>query len=181
LGARLSVILTTGLGIAFRNQPDQIEHVAAVTAPLASALTGDPLLAVQTMTPEAADQALRRGAVVLVVASAPDGGVSYRYDDTNPDARVARTRVDRVVQRAAGRVDPVPVTDDRIREAGSRYIDFLVPGLVGMGIMGNAIWGLGFAIVDARRRHLMKRIVATPMRPRDYSCRSDLAALAARV
>jgi len=162
------VILTTGLGIAFRNQPYQIEHVAVVTAPLASAFTGDPLLAVQTMTPEAADQALRRGAVVLVVSSAPDGHVSYRYDDTNPDARVARTRVDRAVQRAAGRVDPVPVTDDPIREAGSRYIDFLVPGLVGMGIMGNAIWGLGFAIVDARRRHLMKRIVATPMRPRDY-------------
>jgi ABC-2 type transport system permease protein len=162
------VILTTGLGIAFRNQPDQIEHVAVVTAPLASALTEDPLLAVRTMTRAAADQALRRGAVVLVVSSAPDGGVRYRYDDTNPDARVARTRVDRAVQRAAGRVDPVPVTDDRIREAGSRYIDFLVPGLVGMGIMGNAIWGLGFAIVDARRRHLMKRIVATPMRPRDY-------------
>jgi ABC-type polysaccharide/polyol phosphate export permease len=162
------VILTTGLGIAFRNQPDQIEHVAAVTAPLASALTEDSLLAVQTMTGEAADQALRRGTVVLVVAPAPDGRVSYRYDDTNPDARIARTRVDRAVQRAAGRVDPVPVTDDRIREAGSRYIDFLVPGLVGMGIMGNAIWGLGFSIVDARRRHLMKRIVATPMRPRDY-------------
>jgi ABC-type multidrug transport system permease subunit len=50
-----------------------------------------------------------------------------------------------------------------VREAGSRYIDFLVPGLVGMGIMGNAIWGLGFSIVDARRRKLMKRIIATPM------------------
>jgi ABC-type multidrug transport system permease subunit len=50
-----------------------------------------------------------------------------------------------------------------MREAGSRYIDFLIPGLIGMGIMGNSIWGLGFSIVDARRRKLMKRIVATPM------------------
>ena len=60
---------------------------------------------------------------------------------------------------------PCQVQDDVAREAGSRYIDFLVPGLVGMGIMSNAIWGLGFSIVDARRRKLMKRIVATPMPP----------------
>jgi ABC-type multidrug transport system permease subunit len=74
---------------------------------------------------------------------------------------------DRAVQVSAGRADPVPVSDELTREAGSRYIDFLVPGIVGMGIMGNSIWGLGFSIVDARRRKLMKRIVATPM-PRHY-------------
>jgi ABC-type multidrug transport system permease subunit len=53
--------------------------------------------------------------------------------------------------------------DAILREPGARYIDFLVPGLIGMGIMGNGIWGMGFAVVDARRRKLLKRIVATPM------------------
>ena len=70
---------------------------------------------------------------------------------------------DRAIQRAAGRADPVPATDGIMREAGSRYIDFLVPGLVGIGIMSNAVWGLGFSIVDARRRKLTKRLIATPM------------------
>jgi ABC-type multidrug transport system permease subunit len=70
---------------------------------------------------------------------------------------------DLAVQRAAGRVDPVPASDDIIREAGSRYIDFLVPGLVGLGIMSNTLWGLGFSIVDSRRRKLTKRLIATPM------------------
>lgn len=97
----------------------------------------------------------------------PTGSVTFRYDETNPEARIARLLVDLAIQRAAGRVDPVTTTDELVREAGARYIDFLVPGLVGMGIMGNAIWGLGFSIVDARRRKLMKRIVATPM-PRHY-------------
>jgi ABC-2 type transport system permease protein len=60
------------------------------------------------------------------------------------------------------------VQDDVARDVGSRYIDFLVPGLVGMGIMSNAVWGLGFSIVDARRRKLMKRIIATPMSRVDY-------------
>jgi ABC-type multidrug transport system permease subunit len=54
-----------------------------------------------------------------------------------------------------------------MREPGSRYIDFLIPGLVGMNMMGSAVWGLGFAVVDARRKKLLKRLVATPM-PRHY-------------
>src|ERR1035438_10869987 len=75
---------------------------------------------------------------------------------------------DRAVQRAGGRVDPVASTDQLLREPGSRYIDFLIPGLLGMNLMGSAIWGMGFAIVDARRQKLMKRLIATPM-PRHYS------------
>ena len=74
---------------------------------------------------------------------------------------------DQAIQRASGRQDPVSGSDRIMREPGSRYIDFLIPGLVGMGIMGNAVWGLGFAIVDARRKKLLKRIIATPM-PKHY-------------
>jgi ABC-type multidrug transport system permease subunit len=54
-----------------------------------------------------------------------------------------------------------------MREPGSRYIDFLIPGLLGMNLMGSAIWGMGFTIVDARRKKLIKRLIATPM-PRHY-------------
>jgi ABC-type polysaccharide/polyol phosphate export permease len=162
------VLLTTGLGVAFRNQaPDQV-RVAAVTAEVASALEREPLLLVDRLDAAAARGALRSGRVVLVAEPGPDGRVIYRYDDTNPEGRTARMLVDRAVQVAGGRVDPVPIDDDIVREVGSRYIDFLVPGLVGMGIMSNAVWGLGFSIVDARRRKLMKRIIATPMRRRDY-------------
>ncbi len=75
---------------------------------------------------------------------------------------------DRAIQRAAGRVDPVTVKDELLQEAGSRYIDFVVPGLVGLGIMSNAIWGLGFSIVDSRRRKLIKRLIATPMSRTHY-------------
>ncbi len=113
----------------------------------------------------------RRGAahgkVALLAEPGADGAVVYRYDDTNPEGRTARMLADRAVQRAAGRVDPVAASDRLMREPGSRYIDFLIPGLLGMNLMGSAIWGMGFAIVDARRRKLMKRLIATPM-PRHY-------------
>lgn len=157
------VLLAGGLGVAFRNQSAEAVRIAAVTPELAASLRQTDQLIVDPMSSDAAREALRTGRVVLVVEQAPGGGVTYRYDDTNPEARTARLFVDRAVQQAAGRTDPVATADDVLREPGSRYIDFLIPGLVGMGIMGNAIWGLGFSIVDARRRKLMKRIIATPM------------------
>jgi ABC-2 type transport system permease protein len=96
-----------------------------------------------------------------------NGSVVYRYDDTNPEGRTARMLADRAVQQAAGRVDPVSTNDVLMREPGSRYIDFLIPGLLGMNLMGSAIWGMGFTVVDARRKKLLKRLIATPM-PKPY-------------
>ena len=162
------VVITTGLGIAFRNQAPDVVRIAAVTPAVADALARDPLLVVDRLDAPAARHALSTGRVVLVAEPTANGRVVYRYDDSNPEGRTARMLADRALQVASGRVDPVPVEDDVAREVGSRYIDFLVPGLVGMGIMSNAVWGLGFSIVDARRRKLMKRIIATPMRRMDY-------------
>jgi len=161
------ILLAAGLGVAFRGQPAEPVRVAVLSPELAAVLQGREGLRVEVLDADAAGEALRLGHVTLVVSPGPDGGMVYRYDDTNPEARTARLVVDHAVQAAGGRTDPVRITDDLRRDAGSRYIDFLVPGLVGMGIMGNTIWGLGFSIVDSRRRKLMKRIVATPM-PRHY-------------
>lgn len=162
------ILLTTGLGIAFRNSPVDVVNVGATDSAIAAALGRQHSLAVTTYTPEEGRVALRTGKVALLAGRAVDGSTVFEFDDTNPDARTARALADDAVQRAAGRTDPVAVQDRVLREAGSRYVDFLVPGLVGLGIMSNALWGLGFSIVDARRRHLTKRLLATPMPRRDY-------------
>jgi len=161
------VILAAGLGLAFRNRPPEVLKIAAVTPELARALGQDKLLDVQQLSAAAGEQALHTGKVALLAAPGPAGTVVYRYDDTNPEGRTARMLADRSVQRAAGRTDPVTTSDQYMHETGSRYIDFLIPGLLGMNLMGSGIWGMGFAIVDARRRKLIKRLIATPM-PRHY-------------
>ena len=161
------ILLTLGLGVAFRNQPAQTVKIAVTDSALAESLRKAKSIDVQELTSEAAAGQLRTGKVALLAERGADGGVVYRYDDTNPDGRAARDLVDQAVQRAAGRADPVPAADKLVREVGSRYVDFLVPGLAAMGIMSNAVWGLAFSVVDARRRKLLKRIVATPM-PRHY-------------
>jgi len=161
------ILLAAGLGIAFRNRPAEVLKIAVVTPELAQSLRQEKLLEVQQLESEAAEEALRTGKVALLAVPGSLGTVAYRYDDTNPEGRAAHMLADRAIQRAAGRVDPVPTTDQLMREPGSRYIDFLIPGLLGMNLMGSAIWSMGFAIVDSRRKKLLKRLVASPM-PRHY-------------
>jgi ABC-type polysaccharide/polyol phosphate export permease len=162
------VLLAAGLGIAFRNRAPDRTVIAVVAeqpgaANMAEALRRGPELEASLLGDSAAAQALRTGDVALVVVPFPDGRVEYRYDDTRPESRTARLLVDDALQRSAGQRDPVPVRDRLVRERGARYIDFLVPGLLGMNLMGSGIWGLGFAIVDARKKRLLKRLIATPM------------------
>ena len=161
------ILLAAGLGLAFRNRPPEVLPVGALTSELARALAADKGLSVEQLSEAAAAQALRTGKLALVAAPGPDGTVIYRFDNTNPEGRTARLLADAAIQRAAGRADPVGARDLPVREPGSRYIDFLIPGLLGMNLMGSAMWGIGFSIVDARRKKLMKRLVATPM-PRAY-------------
>jgi ABC-type multidrug transport system permease subunit len=167
------ILLAIGLGIAFRSKPADVVHVAVVSgskrsAPIGDALRRDKGLAVEQLSADSADVALRTGRVALVVVPTDSGPVRYEYDDTRPDSRAARLMANDAAQRGAGRADLLPVTDRHVREAGSRYIDFVVPGLLGMTIMGGGIWGLGFSIVDQRRRNLLKRLVATPMSRAQY-------------
>ena len=165
------ILLTAGLGLAFRSRPPEQSVIGLVggasAETLRSALAGDERVDLREMDDSSAVAELRTGGITLVVVPT-DSGVVYRYDDTRPDAHIARQLVDEVIQRAAGRRDVVTIHDQHVRERGSRYIDFLLPGLIGMNLMGTGIWGIGFAIVDQRRRKLLKRLIATPMSRADY-------------
>ena len=167
------IILAIGLGIAFRNRPPEVVHVAIVgpspaASRVAAAARADSGLAVEELSADSARVALRTGRVALVVVPQPDGTVQYQFDETRPDARNARLLADNAIQRGNGRADVVSVSESHVRERGSRYIDFVIPGLLGMNIMGSSIWGLGYTIVDARRKKLLKRLVATPMSRAEY-------------
>jgi ABC-type multidrug transport system permease subunit len=156
------ILLAVGLGIAFRNRPADILPVGATTTQLTQALAADNGLKAATMDEAAGTHALATGTIQLLAIQKPNG-VVYKYDETNPDARTARLLAERAIQTAAGRRDAVATQNELIHEKGARYIDFVVPGLLGMNLMGSAIWGMGFAIVDARQKKLLKRLVASPM------------------
>jgi ABC-2 type transport system permease protein len=156
------ILLAVGLGIAFRNRPADVLQVGATTAQLTQALSADKGLTASTLDETTGTRALATGNILLL-AIQTSNGVSYKYDDTNPDARTARLLADRAIQTAAGRHEAVAASNQLIHETGARYIDFVVPGLLGMNVMSSAIWGMGFAIVEARQKKMLKRMVASPM------------------
>jgi ABC-2 type transport system permease protein len=156
------ILLAVGLGIAFRNRPADVFQVGATTPQLTQALAADKGLKAATMNDADGTRALATGSILLLVAKTPDG-LSYKYDQTNPDARTARMVADRAIQTAAGQHEAVHVENQLVHETGARYIDFVVPGLLGMNLMGSAIWGMGFSIVESRQKKLLKRLVASPM------------------
>ena len=168
------ILLAAGLGIAFRQQGLEQLQVGVVSragadTSVVAAMRRDSTLVVRAYDDSAGALALRTGKVtMLVIPGADPGSVEYIYDRGRSEAASARLVVDRAIQSGAGRVDPVRSSDSYVTENGSRYIDFLVPGLLGMNLMGSSIWSLAFAIVTARNKKLLKRLMATPMSRYQY-------------
>ncbi len=169
------LLLAVGLGIAFRNKPGDASSVAIVTG--TGAQETDALLQrsprhaafkVDVLDGETARKGFRLGKYDLVIEPDAAGGLRYRYDPARPESVLARAEVDDALQKAAGRKDVVATTLVTSSEPGSRYIDFLIPGLLGMNLMNSGMWGIGFALVDMRQRKLLKRFVGTPMRRGDF-------------
>ena len=167
------VLMTFALGIAFRNTAPDKTPVAieatnqAKAKEVAQTLSASPEIAATVMNESEAAQALRSGKVSIVVRP-HDDSYEYRFDPTRPESRTARLMVDDALQRGRGRADVAKVGEERITEPGARYVDFLVPGLIGMNLMGSGLWGLGFTVVIARSRKILKRFAATPMRRSHY-------------
>jgi ABC-type multidrug transport system permease subunit len=160
------IVLAAILSLAFRSRPPDPLPVGVVNGPQAaarmSALSDETGLRPRLLASEEAAQALARGHVVLVVYS--EGTPDYTYDPTQPDSRTAFLLVDAALQRAAGRIDAFAPKRVEITKAGARYVDFLVPGLLGMNLMGTGMWGIGFSLVVARNGNLLKRLIAAPAR-----------------
>jgi len=169
------LLLALGLGIAFRNKPADVTSVVIVSGPGAqdalAMLQRSPqhaIIRAEIVDREQALKSFRLGKYDLVIAPDGKGGFEYRYDPARPESLLSRAEVNEALQTAAGRKDAVPTTSTTSSEPGSRYIDFLIPGLLGMNLMNAGMWGVGFALVDMRQRKLLKRFVATPMRRSDF-------------
>jgi len=164
------LVLAFALGIAFRNRGPGELKVAVLRAPgdsaIAVALDRSPALIAAVLDSAEARAQLRTGRIALLVV--PGEPIVYRYDSTRTESRLARLEADEALQRARGRPDVASVRDERVTEPGSRYIDFLIPGLLGMNLMGSGLWGVGFSVVQARTKKLLKRFMATPMRRSHY-------------
>ncbi len=180
------VLLAAGLGLAFRDKPAGITWVAVIDGTGAQKTLAmlqnssernssdrhstkkDSAIRATVLPRDAALKAFHFGKYDLAVDANPDGSYTYYYDPARPESVLAHVEVDAALQSAAGRKDALATSAQSSSEPGSRYIDFLIPGLLGMNLMNSGLWGVGFAVVEYRQRKLLKRFVATPMRHSDF-------------
>jgi ABC-2 type transport system permease protein len=164
------ILISLALAIAFPTTAASRVLVGvapgAAAEPLRKTLASIDGIVVLEVTPDGEQRALREGDVHLIVVDTVPP--TYRFDPAREESRVARLVVDDALKTAAGRPDPWQATEQPVSIAGSRYIDWFIPGLVGLSLMSNGMWGVGFPITQARLRNLLKRFVASPMRRRDY-------------
>lgn len=174
------IAITLVLGIAFRTRkPEPVvvavetsfeapaEGLEARSARAVELLERRADVKVRRLDHVAARNALRTGQVSLVVVPT-EHGYAYRFDEARDESRFARVVADDALQRGEGRADAFVPDVHPVTEPGSRYIDFLVPGLLGLGLMSTGLWGIGFALAEMRTKKLLKRLLATPMRRSDF-------------
>jgi ABC-2 type transport system permease protein len=183
-------VLAVCLGWAFQGRPPEAIQADVVKnadwARIEKALTaynksaaavGKPPVQFELQPLEKAIERLETGDSTLVVEPKGSPPIVYHFDPTRPEAVTARALIDDVLQEAEGRRNPVATGEERVTKPGARYIDFLIPGLIGLNVMGGGLWGIGFLLVNFRIGKLLKRFIATPMPRRDFL----LALLGARM
>ncbi len=174
-------VLALGLGLAFQSrvpesvQADLIQNAASESVEKVlrdydakARAENKQGVHLRVVSEDEAMKRLRTGKTPLVIVKTVSGPLTFRYDPTRPEATTARAAIDAILQREAGRVDPIKTEDAIVNEPGSRYIDFLIPGLIGQNTMGGGLWGVGFLLVNFRIGKLLKRFTATPMPRRDF-------------
>jgi ABC-2 type transport system permease protein len=188
-GILFPILMALALGIAFTNRQDTLRKVAVIrnhdNTALDSLLNtyipdsgniatdgyqltienkkmGNTHIRFFVMDPDKAMIALKRGVVNVIVAE-ENGELEYRFDPLNPDAQLNYLKLSkyfgtgkRTIIENSGDISPMTVR-------GTRYIDFLIPGLLAMGIMMSTMWGLSYGIIEKRSKKLLRRMIATPM------------------
>ncbi len=162
------LLMAIGLGLAFPSkapEPPRIAVTERVAEPTSRALTQSSRLHAERLSRAEAERQLARTKVDLLVDQpAPGAALLFELDLAQEKSQLARAITEDVLQRAAGRADVLRIEERRVGEKGSRYVDFLVPGLIGLNLMGSSMWGIGFNLVLARKRKLLRRYAVTPMR-----------------
>jgi len=185
-GILFPILMSLALGIAFTKRQDTLRKVAILkneaqgklgdvlktyadsTSENTYQLTirnekmGNTYIRFYLMEPEEAMIALKRGVVNVIVAE-NDGNVEYRFDPLNPDAQLNYLKLSKYFGKGKKVVVENTVNISPMTLRGTRYIDFLIPGLLAMGVMMSTMWGISYGIIEKRSKKLLRRMVATPM------------------
>jgi len=108
-------------------------------------------------------QLLKRGTINVMLVD-KEGKAEYHFDPLNPDAQLTYLKLSGIIGKGPSVAETVDSEIRPLTVTGTRYIDFLVPGLITMGVMMSCMWGISYGIIEKRSKKLLRRLVATPMK-----------------
>jgi ABC transporter DrrB family efflux protein len=159
------------LGISLSGDKKIHHHIGALNRPDVLSKLADKLaseqLSIEIGTEENLRMALQRGRIDLWISEEGEK-VTYHFDPKNPNAQSTRLFVDALIQQAFGQQPAILTLDEPMEQKGSRYIDFLIPGLLAFSLLTTSLYGTGMTLVVNRRDNLLKRLRVTPMRISDF-------------
>jgi ABC-2 type transport system permease protein len=164
------IIMAWVLGIAFSNKGESLSTVYVISdSVIPEKITGEKVLGeasgnvykirFQKASEEEAIRAVKRGLITLFIEVRNDSLI-YHFDPRNADAQLTHL----VLERSMAGVSSTNTSIDPLQSTGTRYIDFLIPGMIALGIMNSCIWGIGWTLVENRMKKLLRRMVATPLK-----------------
>lgn len=168
-GFLFPLLIAGTLGLAFMNRPALEKTIAVVNQgalertlrSTLDSLSRQGGLNFVFMKKEEAELRLKRGGLSVIIEKSPNGEMVFHYDPENSDARLTYLlAANALLSVESGET----FREEFITAKGNRYIDFLIPGLIAMGIMNSCLWGIGWNLIDYRIKKLMRRMIATPMR-----------------
>ncbi len=162
------LLMLLAMGLAFRNaepSPLSIDVIGPRADQVAALLNQPPKLLATIADSSDWKKRLQSGKTSVVVHTSDDESrFEFWSEPTRPESQLARITVEAVLLRERTSAEALQIADERLEEIGTRYIDFFVPGMLALNLMGGGLWGVGYVIVDMRVRKLLKRLMATPMR-----------------
>lgn len=207
-GIGFPILMAWGLGIAFTKQGDVSRTVAIVThnsgeetgasdnsvfhtflrknavkkdnrytLTLSNNKLGKVNLTFRECSWNEAYTLLKKGNVTLIVEDHPKE-VKYHFDPANTDAQMLFQLITGSLTYGTGFYGLHQSEIKPMTLSGTRYVDFLIPGLLAMGVMMSSVWGISYSIIDRRSKKLLRRMVATPMKKSNFLLALMIARLA---
>ncbi len=165
------ILMVVALGFAFRNGPPPPPRVGLVepVPPWLSAALPTTEFAIENLRAERLEQCLAKSRCDVVIQAKVEPARSssdlrLHFDAQRPEAIVAKLAVEQALTRAEFPAAVIHPEAAPVSARGKRYVDFLLPGMIGLNLMGSSMWGIGYSIVVARKRNLLRRYAASPMR-----------------
>lgn len=186
------ILMALGLGFAFSEKPIKYKTVAYVEAntsdvhefkgymdkngvkrsaqntyefDFGSEKTGFTKYKVCVVSWEQAVKMLKQGKVDLIMDE-KEGKIQYNYDPLNSEAQLTYLQLTGFF--SGNQIKTQEVQIKPLTQKGTRYIDFLIPGLLAMNLMMSTMWGISYNLIEKRSRKLLRRLIATPMKQSDF-------------